>query len=171
MTDLDARREQVINDLLALIRKYSGELLLKEIADGDSQAMPKDGVKHLAALHDLRDSYDWRLQKQPDNSWYPCEPIELIAYAVDDHSQHAQIFCNALLVVSELDGTEQDYMNYRWFQSPGEAWFRGLEEPWRSALLAGFTLRHAEGNELEREFWQSPDAKGKWIEPEGEEYG
>ncbi|MEL7256817.1 MAG: hypothetical protein AAFN80_03105 [Pseudomonadota bacterium] len=171
MTDPDKRHEQVIDDLLALIREHATEPLLEEIADGDSYAMPEDRVKHLAALHELRDHYDWRLRKQPDNSWYPCEPIELIAYAVDGRSRLAEMFCNALLVVSELDGTEQDYMNYRWFQSPGEAWFRGLDDPWRSALLAGFALRHAEGNELERAFWQGPDAKGRWIAPKGEEDG
>ena len=171
MTDMDARREQVINDLLTLVRQHSTEFLLEEIADGDSYAMPEDQAKHLSALHDLRDHYDWRLRNQPDNSWYPCEPIELISYAVDGRSKLAEMFCNALLVVSELDGTEQDYMNYRWFQSPGEAWFRDLDEPWRSALLAGFALRHADSNVLEREFWTRPNAKGRWIEPEGKSDG
>lgn len=171
MTDLTQQRQQVIDTLLTLIRKFTTEALLEEIAGGDSQAMPEDSIKHLNALHDLRDRYDWRLYKQPDNSWYPCEPIELIAYAVGHHSKPAQVFCNALLVISELDGTEQDYMNYRWFEAPGEAWFRSLQEPWCSALLAGFTLHHAELHPLERDFWERPDAKGKWIEPEGDGHG
>ncbi len=159
------RHERVVEDLLVLIRKFATESLLEEIAYGDSQALHEDPPKHLAALHELRDRYDWRLHKQPNNSWHPCEPIELIAYAVDHHSKHAQVFCNALLVVSELDGTEQDYMNYRWFEAPGEAWFRSIDEPWGPALLAAFALHHAEVHEMEREFWGRPDAKGRWITP------
>ena len=53
MTDTSARREQVIEDLLALIRKFATDALLQEIADGDSQAMPDDAEKHLEALHAL----------------------------------------------------------------------------------------------------------------------
>ncbi|MEL6452671.1 MAG: hypothetical protein AAFQ19_15560 [Pseudomonadota bacterium] len=167
MTDQTAQRQQVIDDLLVLIRASAADNLLVEIATGDSQALPGDDKTHLAALHALRDSYDWRLFRQPDNSWYPCEPIELITYAVDSHSRAAQVFCNALLALSELDGTEQDYMAYRWFHTPGEAWFRALPAPWGPALLAAYAVHHAESHALEREFWGAADAKGAWIEPQG----
>lgn len=164
MTDTSTARQKAIDDLLVLIRKFAGPLLLQEIAEGDSQAMRGDDEKHMAALQELRDTYDWRLFRQPNNSRYPCEPIELIAYGVDHHSQAAQVLCNALLMVSELDGTEQDYMHYRWFETPGEAWFRNLNDPWHDALMAGFAVLHAEAHDFERGFWGKPGAKGKWIE-------
>ncbi len=168
MTETSAQRQQVVDDLLVLIRKFAGPLLLQEIAEGDSQAAAGDDKKHMAALEELRDTYDWRLFRQPNNGWFPCEPIDLIAYAVDHHSQPAQVFCNSLLMVSELDGTEQDYMHFRWFEAPGEAWFRNLNEPWRAALLVGFAYLHAQADDFEREFWDKPGAKGKWIEaPDG----
>ncbi|MEM7521421.1 MAG: hypothetical protein AAF307_10325 [Pseudomonadota bacterium] len=164
MTDVSSERQKVIEDLLVLLRKFAGPNLLREIAEGDSQAMRGDEKKHMTALEELRDTYDWRLFRQPKNHWYPCEPIELIAYAVDHHSQPAQVFCNALLVVSELDGTEQDYMHYRWFETPGEQWFRNLNDPWRTPLIAAFAFHHANSSDLEREFWANPTAKGRWIE-------
>ncbi len=171
MTDQDLRRQQAIDGLLTLIRKFGTESLLEEIADGDSYAMPGDTPKHLAALHDLRDHYDWRLAKQPDTSWYPREPIGLISYAVDNHSTSAQIFCNALLLVAELDGSDQDDMHFRWFKSPGEAWFRALANPWKDAFLAGFAVLHAQTSDLEKGFWMTPDAQGKWIEPKDDTDG
>ncbi len=79
----------------------------------------------------------------------------------------AQVFCNALLMVAELDDYNLDHMSFRWFRAPGEAWFRGLQDPWREALLAGVAVRHAEAKALERDFWTTADAKGTWIEPPG----
>lgn len=167
MTEKKAERQQVIDDLLVLIRKYASDALLDEVARGDSYANEADVLKHRAALDDLRDRHDWRLVRQPESSWYPSEPIELIAYAVDGYSKSAEMFCNALLMVAELEGSEYDHMGYRWFQTPGEAWFRALNDPWHAALLNGFGVLHAESNQLEREFWASRDAKGCWIEPPG----
>ncbi|MEM8655279.1 MAG: hypothetical protein AAGF36_11075 [Pseudomonadota bacterium] len=155
----------MIDDLLALIRKHATDALLNEVACGDSYAGEADILKHRAALDDLRDHHGWRLERQPENTWYPSEPIELIAYAVDGYSKLAEMCCNALLMVAELDGAEHDHMAYRWFQTPGEAWFRALDNPWRTALLTGFAVLHAESNALERAFWSAPDAKGQWIEP------
>ncbi|MEL7131554.1 MAG: hypothetical protein AAGK77_03980 [Pseudomonadota bacterium] len=164
-TSISASRQRVIDDLLVLIRKHATEALLDEVSYGDSYASEADVLKHRAALNTLRDQYEWRLVRQPGNTWYPSEPIELIAYAVDGGSTVAEMFCNALLLIAELEGSEYDYMGYRWFQTPGEAWFRALEDPWRTALLNGFAVLHAESNALEREFWASPDANGSWIEP------
>ena len=163
VTDLSASRQRAADTLRTLIRKFATETLLEEIADGDSQAMPDDVPKHLAALHDLRDTYDWSLARQPNNHWHPSEPIELISYAVDDHSYNAQVFCNPLLLLAQLEGSDQADMHYRWFKSPGETWFRALMPPWHDAMLAGFSALHVETSELERGFWATPDANGKWL--------
>lgn len=167
MTDTAALRQQVIEDLLVLIRKFASDGLLHEIANGDSQALTSAPPRHLAALHDLRDAHDWRLNRQTVHGRHPREPIELIAYAVDGHSLAAQMFCNALLAVAELEDAARDNMHFRWFNAPGEAWFRALNDPWRDALIAAFALRHSEVCAMERKFWAGPDAKGQWIEPEG----
>ena len=166
------QRQQVSDDLLALINRFAAESLLEEIADGDSQAMPEDTPKHLSALHELRDVYDWRLSRQSGNSWYPREPIELISYAADDHSLQAQVFCNALLMVADLEGaTGGEFMHFRWFHAPGEAWYRALSDPWGPALLSAFAELHAEVSELERDFWNRPDAMGQWIETQEDDDG
>lgn len=148
-----AKRQQVIDDLLALVRKFAAETLLEEIANGDSQAMPSDTPKHLAALHELRDRYDWRLNKQPNNHWHPREPIELISYDVDGRSRSAQTFCNALLMISDLEGGQMGYTDFRWSDAPGEDWFLALPEPIGPTLLAGFEVLHREEAEAEDAFW------------------
>lgn len=163
MTDTSSQRQQAIDALLPLIDKFASENLPQEIAGGDSQAMTGDAPKHLQALHEQRDTYHWRLVRQ-QNSWYPREPIGLTAYAADHHSKPAQMFCNALLLVADRDGSGQDYMDYRWFHSPGEAWYRGLNDPWHTALLAEIAALHANAHEMEREFWAGPNTKGAWIE-------
>lgn len=160
----DTARERAKAVLVALVDKFAGPNLLAEIADGDSQALPNDGPKHLAALHDLRDNYGWSLHRQPNNHWYPSEPVELISYAADHHSQSSQVFCNALLMIADLDGAGCDVMHFRWFHHPGEAWFRRLNDPWGSALLAGFAVLHRAADPYERENWARPQAQGKWIE-------
>ena len=166
VTDHDPQHHGVIEDLLGLVRQLATDSLLEEIAAGDSQAMAGDRSKHLAALLDLRDIYGWSLKSQPENHWYPSEPIELISFAGDGHSMRAQVFCNALLLVAQLDGCDLADMHFRWFEKPGEGWYRGLPNQWSQILQSGFAILHSETPETEKDFWDRPGAVGSWIEPE-----
>jgi hypothetical protein len=142
VTDKVAARAKAIADLIALV-KAAPNTLLEEISVFDSQMACGDEVKHLAALKELWTTYDCSLYRQPDNSWYPLEPIELASYAVDGQSDLLSAYCNALLLIADLEDGQHDYMDYRWNHTPGAAWFEGLPERFRAPLLEG--LRHAEG--------------------------
>ncbi|WP_135504094.1 hypothetical protein [Roseovarius aestuariivivens] len=154
MAERDPRRRATTETLVRLVRDAATPDLRTEIAEGDSQAAAGDDRKHLAALNDLIDTYDCRLTRQSDNSWYPREPIELISYASDGHSRTSQVVCNALLMIAELEDDAQGHMAFRWFKTPGEAWFRALPDGFRDPLLDGFEALHADMSELEWQFWQ-----------------
>lgn len=138
---------------MRVVRETATPRVLAEIAGGDSQGALGDEAKHADALQALFDEYDCRLNRQPNNAWYPCEPVELIAFAVDGHSVTAQAVCNLLLMIEELEDGGRYDVNYLWFQTPGEAWFRALAPKFRDPLLAGFEVLHAEMSDMEREHW------------------
>lgn len=171
MTDTQPTRTEVIETLVAIVRETATPQVLDEIASGDSQGAAGDDKKHRAALADLFENYDCRLTRQPNNHWYPSEPIELIAFAVDHHSKTAQLVCNALLMIAELDDSGVDQMNHRWFGRPGEAWYRALAPLFRDPLLAGFEILHSEMSAFEREFWDGQTAMQRLRDAEGKTDG
>ncbi|MFK7834763.1 MAG: hypothetical protein AB8B60_00955 [Sulfitobacter sp.] len=164
MTDTDPNRQKVIDDLLALVRASVTDELMQVIAEGDNYASPEEDKTHRTAIQTLCDTYDWHLAKMPESDWYPSEPIELISYAASDDPKTAIIICNALLMVAELEGLGRDFMHFRWFDSPGEAWFRDLDEPWLAAFLAAFKIHHAETQDWFRRFIDRKEQNGTWIE-------
>jgi hypothetical protein len=142
----------VIEALVALA-KTAPETILKEIAGFDSHARAGDDVKHLAALKALWTTYECRLNRQPNNSWYPSEPIELASYAVDGQSQTLSAYCNVILLIADLEDGHMGYMGYRSEVKPGRAWFEALPEDFRGPLVAGLDMLLSERSEQEIAFW------------------
>jgi len=171
VTNTRPTRTEVIDTLVSIVRETATPQVLDEIASGDSQGVAGDDKKHRTALRDLFELYDCRLTRQPNNHWYPSEPIELIAFAVDQHSKTAQLVCNALLMIAELDNCDVDQMNHRWFGSPGEDWYRALAPLFRDPLLAGFEILHSEMSELERTFWDGQTAMQRLRDAGGKSDG
>ena len=155
MTDTTGQRAQVVADLVALAKTARPDILVA-ISEFDSQSMPSDFPKHLEALKDLWTTYECRLNRQPDNSWYPLEPIELASYAVDGQSTVLSAYCNVILMIADLEDGRHDYMGYRWFQTPGSDWFIQLAPGFRDPLLAGFHILHSDLSEFEQDFWNGP---------------
>lgn len=144
MTDSADEAEAVaraVAGLVALIRA-APKSKIDAIAQGDSYASPADDAKHLAALREVVQQLDCRLDRQPDNSWWPREPVELVSYGVDGCDDEVVAVANALLMISDLETDKFGYMDYRWTNSPGEAFFRSLPERLGAPLLAGFRVLH-----------------------------
>lgn len=137
--DLAERRKRAVDALVKLVRGV-GDAVLEEIAYGDSQAQAGHPEKHLAALREVVDDYDCRLNRRPNSSWFPSEPVELVSYGVNGDSLPAICACNALLMISDLEGGDFGYMDYRWTEKPGEDWFKGLPELYRGPLLDGMDV-------------------------------
>jgi hypothetical protein len=134
-----ARVAEAVAGLVRMIREAPDEVLLS-LAHFDSQAMPEDHIKSERALREVIDHLDCRLDRQPDNHWNPREPVELAAYGVDGQSQSLTAVANALLMISDLEVDAYDYMDYRWNNSPGQAYFEDLPERFRVPLMAGFDI-------------------------------
>ena len=145
MTDVageEARLADAVAGLVRMIREAPEEVLVS-IAHFDSQALEGDDQKSEQALREVVEELDCRLDRQPDNHWNPREPIELAAYGVDGQSQSVTAIANALLMISDLEVGDFDYMSYRWNQTPGAAYYQNLPERFRAPLLAGFEVLKA----------------------------
>lgn len=138
MEDTD-RIAKAVEGLVALI-KSAPEAVVRAIAFGDSYAYEHESEKSLVKLREVIDDLDCRLEKQPDNSWHPREPIELVSYGVDGQSDHDTAVANALLMISDLETNDYGYMDFRWTDSPGQAWFEGLPSTLGAPLLAGMAV-------------------------------
>ncbi len=130
---------QVISALAAVIRA-APRAVFETIAQGDSHAVPGDAERHLRALDEVVTRFDCNLNTQPDNHWFPREPVELVSWGADGHDPRTIAVANALLMIADLDGGGVDYMFHRWDGRPGAAFFTALPADLRDPLLTGFDL-------------------------------
>ncbi len=142
MTDGRIAVEQAVAGLVALIRSAPDQVVVN-IAHGDSYAGGDNDTKSVGALRDVIDDLDRRLERQPNNHWNPREPIELVSYGVDGQGLFETVVANALLMISDLELGDYDYMSYRWQQTPGQTFFEGLPERFRTPLPAGSDILRA----------------------------
>ena len=141
-SDDQARTAEVVAGLVRLIREAPDEVI-QSVAYGDSYEDEDGCRKSLIALRQVLDELECRLDRQPDNFWHPREPVELVSYGADGQGGHDTAVANALLMISDLETGEQDYMSFRWQQSPGAAFFEALPPRLGAPLLAGFEILRA----------------------------
>lgn len=110
---------------------------LELIANADSYAQSGDDAKHLAALIDLIESDNCRIDRSKDNSWFPLEPIELVAFHLHEGWERAFAACTAILMIDDIEAGEMDYMPFRW-ESLGERTYRRLPPELAEPILQGF---------------------------------
>jgi len=137
--DEKARIAEAVAALVRLIREAPDEVI-QRVAYGDSYEYEEGHRKSLKALREVIDDLDCRLERQPKNHWHPREPIELVSYGVDGQGLFETVGANALLMISDLEKGDFDYMDYRWHETPGQAFFEGLPERFRAPLMAGFDI-------------------------------
>ena len=137
--DENARIAEAVAGLVRVIRAAPDEVV-RSVAYGDSYEYEEGHRKSLKALREVVDDLDCRLERQPNNHWHPREPIELVSYGVDGNGLFETVVANALLMISDLEGGEFGYMDYRWHHTPGRAYFEDLPERFRPPLMAGFDI-------------------------------
>ena len=100
LEDCLTSKPAAFQDALIRIAKSMTEEERLSVAHADSYRRDGDVEKHLAALNDVLARADCRF---PDDTWFPLEPVELVAW-----SPEAMGFvpCTALLLIDALgDGT------------------------------------------------------------------
>ncbi len=114
--------------------------MFETIANSEPYAVPGDADRHLRALDEVVTRFDGNLNRQPDNTWFPREPVELVSFGSGGRDPGVIAVANALLMIADLDRGRADYMFLRWHRHPGAAFFNALPPDLREPLLAGLAI-------------------------------
>ncbi len=132
----DWPREKIVSWLEAIIRN-TPEDMLRIISNADGHAFSGDDEKHYAALKELIEVNNCRIDWGGNVSWFPMEPIELVAHSFAPNYEHAFATCTAILMIEDIEGGFADYTEFRWLNL-GPKTYNKLTPEFREPILAGF---------------------------------
>ena len=129
-------RQEIVARLEEIVRR-TPEDQLRIISQADGHAFPGDDEKHYLALKELIEVDNCRIDRNDKNiSWFPLEPIELVAHVYRPIYEHAFAACTAILLIDDIEEDFIGYIEFRWRASEGKL-YEQLRPEFKEPILAG----------------------------------